>query len=441
MPEKIDLLIEARWIAPVEPNVILTGHAVAIRGDRIIAVLPSTEARTRFDASQRLHLGDHLLIPGLINLHAHAAMSLLRGYADDLPLMDWLQNHIWPAEAKHVSAAFVHDGTLLACAEMLKGGVTCFNDMYFFPDAAAEATIKAGMRATLGITTLDFPNSYAADADDYLNKGLAARDQYIDHPLINFSLAPHAPYSVSDRCFERVLTLADQLGLPIHCHIHETKTEIEDSLQRFGVRPLARLTQLGLLGPNLIAVHAVHLEQNEIELLANHNCSIAHCPTSNLKLASGIAPLDAMLKAGINVGLGTDGAASNNRLDVLEEMRLAALLTKGITGDTTALPAREALRMVTLNAARALGMENQIGSIQTGKLADLCAINFSNITLQPTFDPLSHLVYAAARSDVSHVWVSGRCCVENNILLTLAENDLKNSARLWQNRLEIRSTT
>lgn len=440
MREKIDLLIEARWIAPVEPDDILTGHAVAICGDQIVALLPVAEARQRFDASERLYLGDHLLIPGLINLHTHAAMSLLRGFADDLPLMDWLQNHIWPKEAAHVAPNFVHDGTLLACAEMLKGGITCFNDMYFFPQAAAEAALKARMRAVIGITTMEFPNNYATDAEDYLNKGLEARDHFLDTPLLSFALAPHAPYTVSDATFERVATLAEHLNLPIHCHLHETQAEIDDSLTRFGMRPLARIKNLGLLGPNLIAVHGVHLSSEEIALLAEHNCSIAHCPSSNLKLASGISPISAMLSAGINIGLGTDGAASNNRLDLFEEMRIAALLAKGASGDPTVLPAKQALRMATLNAARALGMEKTIGSITAGKQADLCAVSFSEPGLHPCFDPLSHLVYAAGRNDVSHVWVGGHCCVSDKKLLSLSENELKNSARLWQNRLEIRPT-
>lgn len=441
MREKIDLLIEARWIAPVDTESVLTGHAVAIHGKHIVAVVPITEARKRFDALERLYLGDHLLIPGLINLHTHAAMSLLRGYADDLPLMEWLQNHIWPKEATHVAPSFVHDGTLLACAEMLKGGITCFNDMYFFPESAAEAAIRAGMRAVIGITTMEFPNNYAADADDYLNKGLATRDKFLEHSLISFALAPHAPYTVSDATFERIATLSEHLELPIHCHIHETQAEINDGLTRFGMRPLARLKKLGLLGPSFIAVHGVHLLADEIALLAEHNCSIAHCPSSNLKLASGIPPVAAALAANINIGLGSDGAASNNRLDIFQEMRLAALLAKGASGDPTVLPAHQAFRAATLNGAKALGMDSAIGSITPGKLADLCAIDFSALPMQPCFDPLSHLVYAGDRSLVSHVWIGGRCCVENKELLTLPENELKNSARLWQNRLEIRPTT
>ena len=438
MTEKIDLLLEPRWIAPVEPDTLLTGYAIAVRGSQIVDLLPADAACLRYQASEHLRLPDHLVIPGLINLHTHAAMSLMRGMADDLPLMDWLQNHIWPSEAAHVSSAFVHDGTLLACAEMLRGGITCFNDMYFYPQAAAEASTALGMRATLGITVLDFPNAYANDTEDYLNKGLAVRDQWLNHPLISFCLAPHAPYSVSDAGFERVITLSELLGLPIHCHIHETRFEIEESLRNYDCRPLQRLKKLGLLSPNLIAVHAVHLNHGEIEELARHGCSVAHCPTSNLKLASGIAPITAMTQRGINVGLGTDGAASNNRLDILQEMRQAALLAKVQSGDAASLSARQVLGMATLNAARALGLDQQIGSIRPGKEADLCAIDLSALELQPCYDPVSQLVYAAGREQVTHVWIAGRCCVRNKKLAGLQENDLKNTVSLWQNRLEIR---
>lgn len=438
MAENVDLLIEPRWIAQVQPETLLTRHAVAVRDGRIVDILPAGPARARYRAAEHVALPDHLLIPGLINLHTHAAMALMRGLADDLPLMDWLQRHIWPAEAAHVSEDFVRDGTRLACSEMLLGGITTFNDMYFFPAAAAEAATALGMRAVLGITTLEFPTAYASDADDYLNKGLAAREAWLDHPLVSFCLAPHAPYTVGDATFSRVLTLAEQLQLPVHCHIHETRDEIAGSQTAHGCRPLARLQRLNLLGPNLIGVHAVHLDPDEIALLARQGCSVAHCPTSNLKLASGIAPVAALLAAGVNVGLGTDGAASNNRLDLFQEMRLAALLAKGTSGDAAALPARQALRMATFNGALALGLDKRLGSIEIGKAADLCAVDLGGIGKLPCFDPISHLVYAAGREDVSHVWVDGKCCVSSNKLCAAGENDLKNSVSLWQNRLEIR---
>ena len=437
-PQVIDLLIDARWIATVESDAVLTNHAVAVDKGRILAILPSGEARARFAPGKQVNLPDHILIPGLINLHTHAAMTLMRGLADDLPLMDWLQKHIWPAEAAHVSPQFVYDGTRLACAEMLKGGITCFNDMYFYPEAAAAAASEAGMRAMLGIIALEFPTPYASDADDYLNKGLAVRETWLNDPLIGFCLAPHAPYTVADSTFDRILTLSEQLNLPVHCHIHETRQEIEESLKQHQRRPLERLRQLGQLGPNFIGVHAVHLDDDDLQLLASTGCSIAHCPTSNLKLASGFAPVARMRQLGINVGLGTDGAASNNRLDLFSEMRLASLLAKGLTGDASALPASEILRMATLNAANALGLGKEIGSISPGKWADLCAVDLSALETRPCFDPLSHLVNVAGRECVSHVWVAGKCCVDHKTLLKNDQNSLESAVALWQNALEVR---
>lgn len=437
-PEKIDLLIEARWIAAVDPDVVYTNHAVAIHEGRILEILPNNQARSRYQAKERVTLDEHILIPGLVNLHTHAAMTLMRGMADDLPLMEWLQKHIWPTEAAHASAQFVHDGTLLACAEMLKGGITCFNDMYFFPEAAAAAASQLGMRAMLGITALEFPTPYASDADDYLNKGLAVRETWRNHPLIGFCLAPHAPYTVSDASFEKIRILAEQLNLPIHCHIHETRQEVDDGHKQHQQAPIERLHRLGLLGPGFIGVHGVHFNESELQLIASTGSNIAHCPTSNLKLASGFAPVARMRQLGINVGLGTDGAASNNRLDLFGEMRLAALLAKGTTGDASALPAHEVLRMATLNGAVALGLAHEIGSITPGKAADLCAVSLASLENKPCFDPVSHLVHVAGRESVSHVWVAGKCCVDHKTLRNTEQNDLESAIALWQNKFEVR---
>lgn len=438
MSESVDLLVNARWIVPIEPdNVILERHGVAVRDGAIVALLPQDELRSRYIAVQVVDLVDHVLIPGLINLHTHAAMTLMRGIADDLPLMRWLQDAIWPAEAKHVSRAFVQDGTLLAAAEMLRGGITTCNDMYFYPEAAAESFDRAGMRAVVGIAVLDFPTPYAASADEYLRKGLTARDQWLDHPRLRFSIAPHAPYTVSDSTLERVSSLAAELDCPIHIHVHETAQEIADSLAQHGVRPLSRLARLGVLGSNVIGVHAVHLDPSDFALLARYNCSIAHCPTSNMKLASGIAPVAQLLRAGIAVGLGTDGAASNNRLDMFSEMRQAALLAKVSTHDATAVPAHEALRMATLTAARALGMGDEIGSIEVGKRADLCAVALDRVETRPCFDPVSHLIYTAGREHVSHVWVDGEARIsEGESMLQNSNSELIGISALWQTRLQ-----
>ena len=431
-----DLVIEAGWIIPVEPHgIVLENHAVAIADGKIVALLPRDEMAARCAAVLTQQLGSHVLIPGLVNFHSHAAMTLMRGLADDLKLMDWLSNHIWPAEAKHATAQFVYDGTLLACAEMLRGGITCFNDMYFFPEMTARAALDAGMRAALGIIVIEFPTAYASDAQDYLSKGLAMRDELKHESTLSFCMAPHAPYTVSDKSFEQILTLSEQLQIPINTHLHETQDEIRESMVRFGVRPLARLEKLGLLGPNFIAVHAVHLEPAEIALLARLGCSVAHCPSSNLKLASGIAPVDKMLSSGINVGLGTDGAASNNRLDVFCEMRLAALLAKASSQNAETLPAHTALRMATLNAAQALGLERKIGSIEPGKSADLCAVNLDSIELSPCYDPASHLIYAAGREHVSNVWVAGKQLVDSGRVLHMDENGIKRKAAEWKSRI------
>ena len=434
MSAAIDLLIEPEWIIPVEPAaIVLEGHALAVSQGRIVALLPALDAAARFQPRQHLRLPGQVLLPGLVNAHTHAAMALLRGYADDLPLMRWLNERIWPAENRSLSPQFVHDGTLLAAWEMLRGGVTCFNDMYFFPDAAARATREAGIRAVLGMAVLEFASAYAVDADDYLAKGLETRDAWRDQPELSFALAPHAPYTVADKTFERVATLAAQLDVPVHIHLHETLEEIEDSLRRFGVRPIRRLERLGLLNPGLIAVHAVHMQADEIELLAQTGCAVAHCPTSNMKLASGIAPVTAMVAAGLRVGLGSDGAASNNRLDLLQEMRHAGLLAKVASGDATVLSAHRLLRMATLDGAAALGLDDSIGSLVAGKWADLCAIRLDDWISRPCHDPASHVVYVADRGQVSHVWVGGTLRIYDGMPVDTEPARLIELAETWHN--------
>jgi len=433
------LLLNARWVVPVEPSgTVLDEHAVAVRDGRIEAVLPRAEAEARFPDYERHDLEEHALIPGLVNAHTHAAMALMRGIADDLALMRWLEEHIWPAETRHVSPQFVKDGTLLACAEMLRGGVTCFNDMYFFPEAALEAALEAGMRAAIGMIVVDFPSAYAFDPDDYLAKGLALRDRWRDHPLASFCLAPHAPYSVSDATFRKVTKMAGEVYVPVHIHLHETEDEIARSVAEHGTRPIERLRRLGLLGPGLIAVHAVHLTDDEIALLAKHGASVVHCPSSNLKLASGFAPVAKLHAAGINLSLGSDGAASNNRLDLFEEMRLCALLAKAVARDAEAMPAHAALRAATLGGAAALGLEARIGSIAPGKEADLVAVRLAGPELEPCYDPVSHLVYAAGRQHVSHVWVGGRLLVRDGELQNPAFRGLDTRCKMWQNSLKTR---
>lgn len=435
-PITIDSLVEAKWIIPVEPDrAVLEYHAIAIDNGFIFDILPASEAKHRYSPQQTTVLNNHALIPGLVNLHTHAAMTLMRGLADDLSLMDWLHHHIWPAENRHVTAQYVLDGTLLACAEMIHGGITCFNDMYFFPEATAEAVIHSEIRAAIGLIVIDAPTAYASDTDDYLAKGLDLRDRHHRHPLLSFCFAPHAPYSVSDNTFNRIVTYAEQLNMPIHTHLHETQAEIRISEESHRMRPLERMRQLGLLSPNLIATHMVHLTDHEMDLMHQYGCHIVHCPSSNLKLASGFAPIASLLNRNINAGLGTDGAASNNRLDMFEEMRMAALLAKATSGQADTLPAHQVLRMATLNGAQALGLEGKIGSLTKGKAADIAAIDFSHLNLTPCYDPVSHLVYAASRDQVSHVWVNGKMLLQDGKLTNLDTKDIRYRAAYWQERI------
>jgi 5-methylthioadenosine/S-adenosylhomocysteine deaminase len=437
--QTVDTLLECRWLATVRPaGQLLEDHAVAIDDGRIVALLPTAQARERYCARDWVTLDRHLVTPGLINAHTHASMTLLRGVGDDLPLKRWLEERIWPLEAALVDEHFVHDGARLAAMEMLRAGVTCCSDMYFYPEASARGLRSAGMRAVVGIIAIEFPTRYATDADDYLRKGLAARDELREDPLVGFTLAPHAPYTVSDATLGRVAMLAEELDLPVHIHVHETAHEVDESVQRYGLRPLARLDRLGLVSERLIAVHAVHLADSEIRLLAERGASVAHCPASNLKLASGIARSADLLAAGVNLVLGTDGAASNNRLDVLDEMRLAALLAKGASGDAAALPAMRALECATLGAARALGLDARVGSIEVGKEADVTAFDLSSIETSPVYDPVSHLLYACGREHVTHVWVAGKPVVQKRQLIDADGNapdaSISRILGAWQNR-------
>ena len=433
-PKIVDLRIDATWVVPVEPAGVLTDHALIVDGGIIVDVVATTDT-VRYAPRAQVSLPHHVLIPGLVNAHTHAAMTLLRGIADDVPLRPWLTDHIWPREGRFVSADFVYDGTLIGAAEMLRGGITCCNDMYFHPDAAARAYEAAGMRALVGVPILDFPTPYAPDADAYLQRGLAARDAFKHSPRLTFALAPHAPYTVGDATWRKIVMYAGQLELPIETHVAETRAEVEEARAQTGSAPLARLARLGATGPDFIAIHAVHLDAADIDLLATHGCHVVHCPASNMKLASGIAPVTALRARGINVALGTDGAASNNRLDVLGEMRLASLIAKAATGDAAALPAAEVLHMATLGGARALGLGDTTGSLVPGKQADIAAIDLSGVQALPVYDPVSHIVHVAERADVSHVWVAGAPVVADRALLALDVAALAARARAWQAKL------
>jgi 5-methylthioadenosine/S-adenosylhomocysteine deaminase len=436
---KVDTLIHARWIIPVEPeSVTYEHHSLVIDGGRIIDLLPTDLAKQRYQGNTTEDLDNHVLLPGLINCHTHAAMTLMRGIADDLPLMDWLQNHIWPLEQKWMSEAFVRDGTDLAIAEMIRGGTTCFNDMYFFPDVTAQQAIHNGLRASVGMIIIDFPTVWAQNSDDYIEKGLRLHDQLRHSSLCTTAFAPHAPYTVSDDPLKKIRIFADELDVPIHMHVHETRQEVEQAQQNGGQRPLQRLHELGLINPSFMAVHMTQLTDEDIDLFARSGAHIIHCPESNLKLASGMCPVAQCISAGINVALGTDGAASNNDLDMFGEMRTAALLAKALSGDASAVPAMTALRMATINGAKALGLEHEIGSLTTGKAADVIAVDLSRLETQPVYSPVSACVYSASRQQVSDVWVAGKRLLKQGSLTTINVAELMARISEWQQRLSLR---
>ncbi len=434
--ESIDTLIHAGWIIPVVPQGrLLSDAAIAIRAGQIVAVCDYEEALRRFQPGETVDLPDHALIPGLVNAHTHAAMTLLRGIADDLPLMEWLNEHIWPREMRWVDEGFVRTGTRLALAEMLRGGITCFSDMYFYPDIAAQVVREAGMRAALGLIFVDFPTPWACSPEEYFAKNLALYQNCPQDEQITWMLAPHAPYSVSDEMFLRLASLAAEYDLKVHLHLHETRVEIEESLMRYQERPLARIGRLGLLNERLIAVHMVHLEPFEIEQVADAGCGVVHCPESNLKLASGFCPTAKLKAAGIRVALGTDGPASNNDLNMIGEMRTAALLGKGVAGDPEALAADQVLAMATIEGARVLGLDSRIGSLEPGKWADLVAIDLSLPETLPVYDPVSQIVYAAGRHQVTDVWIGGQRLLKNRCLTSLDWLALRAEVAAWQARL------
>lgn len=433
----IDLLIYTRWIIPIEPaDRVLENCALAVHQGNIVALLPQEEAGKCYQAIHEVHLTEHVVMPGLINTHCHAAMSLLRGFADDRPLNEWLSNHIWPIEKQWVDENFVHDGSELAIAEMIKSGTTCFSDMYFFPEQTTQAALNAHIRCQITFPIFDFPTAWGTGAEDYFSKGLALRDTVRFNPLIRVGFGPHAPYTVSDEPLKKIAILAQEMDAPIHIHLHETAQEVEDSIKQFGVRPLQRLMDLGLLSPLTQCVHMTQIDDTDIAILQQSGAHIIHCPESNLKLASGFCPTEKLLNAGINVALGTDGGASNNDLDMFGELKTAALIAKAISNNASAVNAHTALRMATLSGAKALGIDDQVGSLTIGKSADIIAIRLSDTDVQPIYNPASQLVYTHVGHRVTHSWVDGKCIMENRILKTINERELSNKVRQWQEKIQ-----
>lgn len=435
MADTADLVIEARWVIPIEPAGVIEHGAVAVHQGRIREVGDQDELRRRYPDARRVEKPQHALLPGFVNAHTHAAMCLMRGMSDDLPLMTWLEDHIWPNEAKVVCPEYVQDGTALAIAEMLRGGTTCFQDMYFHPDVIADQSARMGMRCCVGLIVMEFPTSWAQDAGEYISKGLELHDAYKDHPLVSTAFAPHAPYTVGDQALVKIAQLSNQLERPVHIHVHETADEIKTSMSEHGLRPLARLDKLGLVTPLLQAVHVTQITEQETKLLAERGVSVLHCPESNLKLASGFCPVAAFSDAGINVAIGTDGAASNNDLDMLGETRTAALLAKGVAADASVIDAQQALTMATLNGARALGLEQEVGSLEAGKWADLCCIDLRGVHTQPLSNPVSQIVYAAGRDQVSDVWVAGQRQLADGAFTRFDPDAIVERAIDWRNRM------
>lgn len=429
-------IISARWIVPIEPaGVVLEDHAVVVQDGRILAILPRAAALQNHPAATHFDRPGHVLMPGLVNAHTHTSMTLFRGLADDLPLDTWLNEHIWPAETRWVTPDFVRDGAELALLEMLLGGTTTCGDMYFFPDIVARAVADSGMRAAIGMIVLEIPTVWAQSPDEYLSKGLAVRDQFKGHPRVSTMFAPHAPYTVGDRTFEQIRMLADELEAPIQMHVLETAGEIPASVERYRRRPLERLDALGIVTPLLAAVHMTHVTAEDMALLAERGAHVVHCPESNLKLASGSCPVVQLVAAGINVALGTDGAASNNDLDMFGEMRTAGLLAKGVAQKADVLPASAVLQMATLNGARALGLGDRVGSLIPGKEADLICVDLARPATQPVYSPISQLVYAASREQVTDVWVAGQHLVQEGRALLADTSAILGRAAAWGRKL------
>ena len=434
--QEVDAIIHARWLVPMtQKGLILRNHSLIIQQQMIREILPTEDAGKYFQSDNTYTLDQHILIPGLINAHGHAAMCLFRGFADDMPLHSWLEDKIWPAESQWVSEDFVSDGAELAIAEMLLAGTTAFTDMYFYPDQVARLALKANIRAHLAAPVLDFPTVWAQDSAEYIRKAMDLHDDYKNNEHIYVGFGPHATYTVSDEPMQKIATLASELDIAIHMHVHETAHEVQDSLAKRGTRPLAHLQKLGLLIPNLQCVHLTQLEEDEIQILASSGVSAVHCPASNMKLASGFCPVASLLDAGVNVALGTDGSASNNELNMFNEMRLAALLGKALAGDAGVLSAWDVLKMATVNGAKLMGIGELAGTLESGKFADITAVNLNRINTSPVYDPVATLVYSAQASQVSHVWVGGKLNVENGELCHLDKQQLLAKAQHWAEKI------
>ncbi len=432
----MDLLLHASWVATVDnENTVINDGCIAIRASEIVAVCRSDEAAEQYSAKEQIQLSGQLLIPGLINGHGHSAMTLLRGFADDLPLMSWLEDHIWPAEGQWVDEQFVRDGTNIAIAEMLRSGTTCFTDMYFFPNIVAETAHNLGVRAQIAFPVVEMPTAWAQSADEYIDKGLQCMDDYKNSAYVQTCFGPHAPYSVSQATLERVALLSDELDAAVHIHAHETQSEIATFVSEKNQRPIEFLHSLGLTSPRLQCAHMCNTQASDHELLAETGSHVVHCPRSNLKLASGFCQTDALINAGVNISLGTDGSASNNSLDMIGEMNSAALLGKAVAMRADAISAKETLRMATINGAKTMGIDSLVGSLEAGKQADIVSIDLNGIETLPVYDPVSNLAYSCGRDNVSNVWVAGKAQLIDKKLTSINTLQLKEIANQWHAKI------
>ncbi len=429
-------LLEPDWLLPIVPaGVVHEAFSVAIDAGRITAIGPRDTLRHTYPAAARTPLPGHVLMPGLVNGHGHFAMTLLRGLAEDLPLKAWLEQRIWPLESRWVDAQFVADGSALAIIEMLRAGTTTACDMYFFPEQVAAIARQVQFRVQLAFPIVGAPTPWATDASDAIRRGLELHDGCRDDDLVRIAFGPHSTYALSTAELERVCMFADELDAPVHIHLHENAQEVADSRRLHGATPVARLDAIGLLTPRLQAAHMTVVDDADLERMTSRGASVIHCPQSNLKLGNGLCPLTRLLEAGVRVGIGTDGAASGNDLDLFDELHTAALLAKGITADPTALPAHAALELATLGGARALGLDHLIGSIEVGKCADLIALDLTGAGAVPINRIEAALVYGGSAHFVTHVWVNGRCIMNDRVLTTIDERAALERAAHWGRRI------
>lgn len=434
--QKVNQLIEARWGVPMShPHPEIMEHwAVAVSEGVIVATGPADRLKQIYTSDEHIQLTKHVLLPGFINAHAHSPMVLLRALSDDVRLKNWLEDCIWPAEKSLISQSFIEDGMCLAIAEMLRTGTTCINEHYFMPSIAAQTCQTMGMRAVIGLWVGDIQLPWAPSVDACFEAGLTLLDQAQFSDIIQFSWAPHSPYLLNDTELKKLASYSHSTQLPVHIHCHETQHEIEHSMRTLGLRPLARLAASGLLNEKLILVHMVETNQEDLAQLVTAGAHVITCPKSNAKLASGHAPLLEIRSAGVNVGLGTDSAASNNSLDMLEECRMMALLNKAVTRNPAALSAYECLYAATMGNAHALGLEAQVGSIDVGKKADLIAFNLDSLNTYPHHHPIAQLVYAAHSQQISHVWTQGRLRIKEGSFVDIDEQKLKRIAKHWSDK-------